>query len=134
MGDVPENRTAGTAMTLSIWVGLFGVLVGAAAAVYFRDRLVKPEFLWMVGLAAMAPAWLIALTGLLDGLSGVNPDKGLKAFLALSSAAALIGVIATEFCVRWLKTRATWAPRLVYWLLGIVALLPSWGLLLWRVS
>ncbi|MCY4488793.1 MAG: hypothetical protein OXF11_16990 [Deltaproteobacteria bacterium] len=121
-------------MTLSIWVGLFGIVAGAVAAVYFRKRLGKPEFLWMVGLAALAPGWLIALTGLLDGLSGENPDKGLKAFLALSSAAALIGVIATEFCVRWLKAHAAWAPRVLYWLLGAVALLPSWVLLLWRVA
>ena len=134
MGDVPEDRTAGAAVTLSIWVGILGVLVAAVAAVYFRERLGRPEFLWMVGLAAMGPAWLIALTGLLDGLSGENPDKGLKAFLALSSAAALIGVIATELCERWLKARAAWAPRVLYWLLGSVALLPSWCLLLWRVS
>ncbi len=121
-------------MTLSIWVGVLGIVAGAAAAVYFRERLAKPEFLWLVGLGAMAPAWLLALTGLLDGLSGENPDKGLKAFLALSSASALIGVIATEFCVRWLKARAAWLPRALYWLLGTVALLPSWGVLLWRVG
>ena len=121
-------------MTLSIWVGLFGIVTGAGATVFFRDRLRRPEFLWLVGLAAMAPAWLIALTGLLDGLSGDDPDKGLKALLALSSAAALIGVIATEFCVRWLKARVSRAPRALYWLLGTVALAPSWGLILWTVS
>lgn len=120
-------------MTLSIWVGIFGVLAGALASGCFRDRLGKPERYWLVGLAATAPAWIIALTVLLGGLSGENPDKGMKALLALSTAGGLLGVIATEFCVRWLKARPAEAPGAVYWLLGTAALMPSWGFMLWRV-
>ena len=121
-------------MTLSIWVGLLGVLAGALVSGCFRDRLGRPERYWLVGLAATAPAWIIALTALLEGLSGENPDKSLKAFLAASSAAGLLGVIATEFCVRWLKAQAAEAPAVLYWFLGTAALLPSWGLILWRVA
>ncbi len=121
-------------MTLSIWVGVFGVLAGVLVSWRFRDRLRKPERYWLVGLAATAPAWIIALTALLDGLSGDPPDKTLRAFLAASSAGGLLGVIATEFCVRWLKAQTTKAPALLYWFLGTVALVPSWGLILWRVS
>ena len=121
-------------MTLSIWVGVFGVLAGALVSGCFRDRLGRPERYWLVGLAAAAPAWIIALTALLDGLSGDNPDKTLKAFLVAASSAGLLGVIATEFCVRWLKTQAATAPGVLYWFLGTVALLPSWGLILWRVA
>ena len=121
-------------MTLSIWVGIFGVLAGALISWCFRGRLGKPERYWLVALAATAPAWIIALTALLDGLSGDHPDKTLKAFLVASTAGGLLGVIATEFCVRWLKAQTAVAPAVVYWFLGTVALLPSWGLLLWRVS
>ena len=121
-------------MTLSIWVGVFGVLAGALVSACFRERLGRPERYWLVGLAAAAPAWIIALITLLDGLSGDDPDKTLKAFLVASSAAGLLGVIATEFCVRWLKAQTAEGPAVLYWFLGTVALLPSWGLILWRVS
>lgn len=121
-------------MSLSIWVGLIGVLAGALVSACLRDRLGKPERYWMVGLAAAAPAWIIALTVLLGGLSGENPDKGMKALLAASTASGLLGVIVSEFCVRWLKTRPAAAPGAVYWFLGTVALMPSWGFLLWKVS
>lgn len=120
-------------VTLSIWVGLFGVLAGALASACLRDRLGKPERYWLVGLAAAAPAWIIALMVLLGGISGENPDKGMKALLALSTAGGLLGVIVTEFCVRWLKARPATAPAAVYWFLGTVALMPSWGFILWRV-
>ncbi len=121
-------------MTLSIWIGVIGVLAGALASACLRDRLGKPERYWMVGLAATAPAWIIALMVLLGGLSGENPDKGMKALLALSTASGLLGVIVTEFCVRRLKARPATVPGAVYWFLGAVALLPSWGFMLWRVS
>lgn len=120
-------------MTLSIWVGVFGVLAGALASACLRHRLDKPERYWLVGLAAAAPAWIIALTVLLGGLSGENPDKSMKALLALSTASGLLGVIVTEFCVRWIKARPAAAPGVVYWFLGTAALLPSWGFMLWRV-
>lgn len=120
-------------MTLSIWVGVFGVLAGALVSGCFRDRLRKPERYWLVGLAAAAPAWIIALTVLLGGLSGENPDKSMKALLALSTAGGLLGVIVTEFCVRWIKARTVAAPGVAYWFLGTAALLPSWGFMLWRV-
>ena len=120
-------------MTLSIWVGVFGVLSGALVSGCFRDRLRKPERYWLVGLAAASPAWIIALTVLLGGLSGENPDKGMKALLALSTAGGLLGVIVTEFCVRWIKARTVAAPGVAYWFLGTAALLPSWGFMLWRV-
>jgi len=120
-------------LTLSVWVGVFGVLAGALVSACFRDRLGKPERCWLAGLAAAAPAWIIALTVLLGGISGENPDKGMKALLALSTASGLLGVIVTEFCVRWLKARPATAPGAVYWFLGAVALAPSWGFMLWRV-
>ncbi len=121
-------------MTLSIWIGIIGIAVGALATACFRDRLGKPERYWLVGLAATAPAWIVALMVLLGGISGENPDKGMKALLALSTAGGLLGVIVTEFCVRWLKARPAAAPAAVYWFLGTVALMPSWGFILWRVS
>ena len=120
-------------MTLSIWVGLFGVLAGALGSAWLRDRFGEPERYWLVGLAAAAPAWIIALTVLLGGLSGEDPDKGMKALLAAATASGLLGVIATEFCVRWLKARPATVPGAVYWFLGAAALLPSWGFMLWRV-
>ena len=116
-----EARRGPRAVTLSIWIGIVGVLAGALATACFRDRLGKPERYWLVGLAA-------------TGISGENPDKGMKALLALSTAGGLLGVIVTEFCVRWLKARPAAAPAAVYWFLGTVALMPSWGFILWRVS
>lgn len=116
-------------VTFSIWAGVSGVLAGALALTYFRGRLGSPERYWLVGVAAVAPAWVIALTVLLGGLSGEDPDKTLKAFLAASSACALLGVIVTEFCARRLQLRSP----VLHWLLGAAALMPSWGLILWRV-
>ncbi len=118
---------------LSIWVGIFGVLAGALVAARLGDRSGGPERYWLTGLAAVAPAWIIALTVLLGGLSGENPDKSMKALLAASTASGLLGVIATEFCVRWVKARPAAAPGALYWFLGVVALLPSWGFMLWRL-
>ena len=116
-------------VTFSIWAGVSGVLAGALALTCFRGRLGNPERYWLVGLLAVAPAWVIALTVLLGGLSGEDPDKSLKAFLAASSACALLGVIVTEFCVRRLELRSP----VLHWLLGAAALMPSWGIILWRV-
>ena len=120
-------------MTLSIWVGVFGVLAGALVSGCFRDRLRKPERYWLVGLAAAAPAWIIALTVLLGGLSGENPDKGMKALSRALDRRRPSGRHRHEFCVRWIKARTVAAPGVAYWFLGTAALLPSWGFMLWRV-
>ncbi len=120
-------------MSLSIWVGVIGVCASALLSGWFRGRLRKAERYWLVGLAATVPAWIILLMVLLGELSAEHSEKGMKAVLAGGTAAGLLGVIATEFCVRRLKGCLAQVSGAFYWLLGTLALVPSWTFMLWRM-
>jgi hypothetical protein len=84
---------------------------------------------WLLGLAALGPAWLVVLVGLLNatgaGAGTVAAPRG--AFLA-PSAAALLGVIASDAAARRLRESGRPGPGIVYWLLGVLAFLPAWAI------
>lgn len=84
---------------------------------------------WALGLAALLPAWLIAFLGLM-GSSPIGRRIPLEIAFLLSSAAALLGVIVTDAVVRRLSEPARPHRPLTYWLLGVAALVPAWGIAL----
>lgn len=89
-----------------------------------------PMLYWALGLAALLPAWLIAFLGLMGGSPVGRPTIPLEIPFLLSSAAALLGVIVTDAVVRQLSDPARPHRPLTYWLLGVAALVPAWGVAL----
>ncbi len=90
----------------------------------------RPQWYWLLGLAALFPAWLLAFVGLLGPVSGQSGISPLPPIALFSSGAALLGVVLTDAAVRrWHETGRAYRP-VIYWIWGLVALLPGWGLAL----
>lgn len=113
-------------MTTSIGLAVLGITASALALVFFGHRLAAPGRRWFLGVGALAPAWLVSLLVFLTGLADA---EGLRVYLAGASAAALLGVIGSEYGARRLEARSG-TPAFTLWLLGVAALVPSWLVLL----
>jgi len=97
-----------------------GVLASAIAAAYAAK---DARQAWMLGLAAIFPAWLVAFLTLVDPASRSAVDVPLPPRALLSSGAGLLGVIATDYWLRKAESR----PTVVFaWLVGWIALVPAW--------
>lgn len=117
-----------------LWIAALGCSFSALGSAYFKTVFRTPEQRWFLGLSGLLPAWIASLLMLLGALQGAEGEKLLKVFLMSSSAAAVLGAIGTEFGVRYLHN-AGLGGRYVDWLLGALALVPSWAILLrglWR--
>ena len=116
----------------SILAGLLGVLGTGATIAYLSGH--KPSMrapiYWLLGMAALLPAWLITFLDLLGRSSGPRPEKVLTASWILSSSAVLLGVIATDAALRRLRESGRDPGPVIWWLLGVLALLPGWGIAL----
>jgi len=109
-------------------LAILGVIVSGLAMAIFGNKFGSPERCWLLGVVAMAPAWLVSLLGFLTGLAVA--EKSLRIYLVGASAAGLLGVIGTEYCVRQSRSASLgWHP-LTYWVLGVASLVPSWFVLL----
>lgn len=110
----------------SVLAGAFGicgtgVLVARAGT---RSPQWSPERYWLMGMAALFPAWLIAFLGVLTLGTNVVP----KGVVIASSVAPLLGAIVTDTVVRRLRESGRERRPLAYWLVGVLAMLPGWGL------
>ena len=117
----------------SIVVGVIGLL-GTVAVVPYLNKWVsnwRPQHHWFLGVAALFPAWLIALLALLPHSIGQGPRVPLPRSVLLCSVAALFGVIFTEMAVRQLDKRGYSLSPFSYWLLGVAGLVPAWLIALW---
>jgi hypothetical protein len=116
----------------SILVGLLGVIGTGFGTVHRARRKPnpRPEMQWLLGIAALLPAWLIAFLGLLGPSTGGRPEKALAISWVLSSSVALLGVIVTDAVLRRLRESGRNYRPVTYWLLGVVALVPGWGIAL----
>jgi hypothetical protein len=89
-----------------------------------RPTGVGPRAAWLAGLPALLPTWLFSFVSLL-GAAGTAQGPPRTAFLG-ASAAAILGVVASD----WLFVREERRPgggRLATsWLLGAAALAPAW--------
>jgi hypothetical protein len=73
-------------------------------------------------MAALVPAWLIAFLGGIEPPGGAPPNKPL---FILGSALPLFGAIVTDAVVRHLRHSGRDRRPVVYWLIGVAALLPG---------
>jgi len=112
----------------SVGAGLVGV-IGTWFGITRLDRAAshRPlEVYWVVGMAALCPAWLIAVLGLLGRTKGRFPDMSVAAWWILSGAAALLGVIVTDAMVRRLRESGERYRPARYWILGVGTFFPAW--------
>ena len=116
----------------SILTGLLGVLgTGLTTAYLSRWNSSRGGTIyWLLGIAALLPAWLIAFLDLLGRSSGPRPNKASIAAWILSSSVALLGVILTDGALRRLRESGRDHRPVTCWLLGVVALLPGWAIAL----
>lgn len=115
-------------ITWSLIVAALGLCGAGALVARTKSRWPHwgPERLWLLGMGALAPAWLIAFLGLLAPSTGPVP----KGVLIGTSAVPFLGVIVTDTVVRHLRQSGRDHPPVTYWLLGVAAILPGWGVAL----
>lgn len=117
----------------SIVVGVIGLL-GTGAVVLYLNKWVsnsRPQQHWFLGLAALFPAWLLALLALLPHSIAQGPRTPLPRSVLLCSVTALFGVIFTDAAVRRLDKRGYSLSPFSCWLLGVAGLVPAWLIALW---
>ncbi|MGI0028441.1 MAG: hypothetical protein ACREAQ_01850 [Nitrososphaera sp.] len=110
-------------ITWSLMTGAAGICGTAAllARLSSRQPPYSPERYWVLGMAALVPAWLIAFLGGIE--LPAPPNKPLFIF---SSALPLLGIIVTDAVVRHLRHSGRDRRPVTYWLIGVAALLPGW--------
>lgn len=112
----------------SLIVAALGLCGGGALVTHTKSRWPHwgPERFWLLGMSTLVPAWLIAFLGLLSPL----PAPVSKGVVVGSSAVPLLGVIVTDTVVRQLRQSGRNYPPVTYWLIGVAAILPGWGMAL----
>jgi hypothetical protein len=83
-----------------------------------------PRALWVSGLPALLPAWLLPFVSLLN-VAGTAEGPPRKAFM-VASAAAILGVLGSDWLINREEKRGSAARPLASWLLGAAALVPAW--------
>lgn len=123
-----------TAMIWSVLAGGAGLLATWIAMTRLAQRQseVQPVVSWVLGLAGLAPAWLIAFVGLLGASPlGRRPEQALPILAWLvSSAAALLGLFLSDAAFRRLRDSGRDHRPLAYWLVGLLAFLLAWAIAL----
>lgn len=115
---------------VSVLAGIVGVLGSGLAAVLLPrwTRNPSPGKYWLFGLAALFPAWLISILSVLGELTDRGSETPLPPSVILSSSAALLGVIVTDWAVRRLNRNGSARSPKAYWLLGVIAFIPAWAI------
>jgi hypothetical protein len=109
---------------VSLIVGVVGVLASAVAAIFLKDR--PPRHYWLLGIAALFPAWLVAFLAVISPASQSPVDVPLPPRALFSSAVGLMAIIATDYLLRQSeRTGRTFTPVLCWWI-GLGALVPAW--------
>jgi hypothetical protein len=83
-----------------------------------------PRAAWLAGLPALLPTWLFSFVSLL-GAAGTAQGPPRTAFLG-ASAAAILGVVASDWLFVREERRPGGARLATSWLLGAAALAPAW--------
>ncbi len=117
----------------SVLIGIFGITGTAGVLAYLikRDFHQVAEYSWLVGLAALAPAWLVGILAILGRSPVEVTDTPLPRSILFSSAAALLGVIFTDLLNRRLQAKGVPPHWTTLWFLGVVSFIPAWMIALW---
>jgi hypothetical protein len=116
-------------VTLAVWsfgLAAMGLAVSrwGARALARRAPSATRRALWVTGLPALLPAWLLPFVSLLN-VAGTAEGPPRKAFM-VASAAAILGVLASDWLMAREERRGAAARAVVCWLLGAAALVPAW--------
>jgi uncharacterized membrane protein (GlpM family) len=111
-------------LKVSIVIAAVGLLASAVAVFYLKGR--EPRHYWLAGLAGLFPAWLIAFLILLQPASQSPVDVPLPPRALFSSAAGLLGVIATDYFIRRAQAAGRELSPVMCWIIGWVSLIPAW--------
>jgi hypothetical protein len=116
-------------MTVVLWslaLAIAGVLASrwGVRALARRPTPPTPRVLWVAGLPALLLAWLVPFVSLLNA-SGTIEGPPRKTFMG-ASAAALLGVLVSDWLINREEARASGQRPLISWLLGVAALVPAW--------
>jgi len=114
----------------SVAIGVAGVLATWGATRYLgtRESGQRPHLYCSLGLAALPPPWLVAFVALLGSSPTARPEASLSAAFISSSSAALLGILRSDAAFRRLRESGRDHPPQTYWLLGVAALCPAWGI------
>ncbi len=124
----PIDGVGGKMTKWSIIVGMLGILATRIAITRLSPRTTRriSQRCWLLGLASLFPAWLISFTALLGNPGGEAYEASLPRPVILSSSAALLGVIVSDFLQRRLESSGGSHPIMTYWILGAASLVPAW--------
>ncbi len=114
-------------MIWSVALGVLGIFSawGALACVAKKIPDSKPHHCWLIGLAGLFPAWLIAFLALLQPATQGAAEVPLPPQALLSSGVGLGGVIATDYLLRHAQKSGRLLSPMTSWGLGVVALIPA---------
>jgi hypothetical protein len=104
-------------------VGLAASRWGATALAR-RVSTQTPRAMWLAGLPALLPAWLLPFVSLLNAV-GTAQGPPRKAFM-VASAAAILGVLGSDWLIAREERRGAAARPRLWWLLGAAGLAPAW--------
>ena len=108
-------------------IGIVGILGTGAAVIYQQAKHPewKPQHYWLLGLAGLFPASLVAFLSLLPSATTPGADTPLPPRALFSSVAGLLGVIATDYLLRRLQKSGCALKPLTYWVIGWLSLVPA---------
>ncbi|HEY2989057.1 MAG TPA: hypothetical protein VGL11_15100 [Candidatus Binatia bacterium] len=109
---------------VSLIIAVVGVFASGVAVVFLKDR--PPRHSWLLGIAGLFPAWLIAFLTVIQPASQSAVDVPLPPRALLSSAAGLIGIIATDYLLRRSQESGRVLTAVMWWMIGWASLVPAW--------
>lgn len=117
-------------MNVSLILAVIGLAASGAARLFLKSK--EPRHYWLVGLAGLFPAWLVAFLAVIEPASRSAVDVPLPPRALFSSAAGLAGVIATDYFIRRAQKSGAALSPLQCWLIGCAALIPAWLIAVFR--
>jgi hypothetical protein len=108
-------------------IGVVGIVATGVGVFYLQAKKpeCKPQQYWLLGIAGLFPAWLVAFLSLLPSATAPGADTPLPPRALFSSVAGLLGVIATDYLLRRLQRAGRELRPINYWLIGWAGLLPA---------
>lgn len=105
-------------------VAVAGIVASGVALFYLQGR--RAQHYWILGIAGLFPAWLVAFLSVLQPASQSAVDVPLPPRALFSSAAGLMGIIAADYLLRRVQQSGRVLRPVTCWIIGWGALVPAW--------